>query len=113
MKGRSTVLRGRFPRIITPYFVLVLSLLTTGVTYVKVRELFEDRDHARFNDLVGSAQESIKQRVNRYVDECLGIRGFYAANRQVDRQEWHRFVNSLEIQRRYPGIEYVGYSEQV
>jgi signal transduction histidine kinase len=40
----------------------------------------------------------------------LGARGFFASSVQVDRPEFHAYVENLELRQRYPGIQGIGLS---
>lgn len=52
----------------------------------------------------------IEQRLDSYAQVLHGSRGVFIASQQVDRGEFRNFVSSLELERRYPGIQGVGFS---
>jgi signal transduction histidine kinase len=44
-------------------------------------------------------------RLQIYFDTLHAMQGVYAVNNRIDRQQFHRFVNQLKIDRRYPGFQ--------
>lgn len=52
----------------------------------------------------------IEQRLDSYAQVLRGARGLFVASQQVGRNGFRDFVSSLELQRRYPGIQGVGFS---
>jgi PAS domain S-box-containing protein len=95
------------------YLVLLLSLVPTGLAYYRVRISVENHDRSRFERVVRDSQMAIAERLPRYVDEMLGVRGLFAANKIVDPDQWQRYLASLEIPQLYPGIRALGYLQRV
>lgn len=52
----------------------------------------------------------IEQRLDSYAQVLRGARGLFVASQQVGRNGFRDFVSSLELERRYPGIQGVGFS---
>ncbi|GBG13102.1 uncharacterized protein NMK_0640 [Novimethylophilus kurashikiensis] len=52
----------------------------------------------------------IEQRLDAYAQILRGARGLFVASQQVERNEFHDFVSSLDLERRYPGILGIGLS---
>lgn len=52
----------------------------------------------------------IEQRLASYEQVLRGIRGLYVASERVERNEFHDYVTSLDLAKRYPGIQGVGFS---
>src|SRR5580692_9617525 len=90
-------LRQHVRRMRIAYLVLALSLATTALVYYRVRINVDNREHARFERAVQAEKLSIEQRIPRYVDEMLGLRGLFAANGTVRTQQWHQFLGSIEF----------------
>jgi PAS domain S-box-containing protein len=95
------------------YAVLMLSLIATAVVYYRVKVNVEAREKTRFERVVGEKEAAIEQRIPRYVDEILGVRGLFAANGTVNSDQWQKYLGSMDIQRLYPGIRSLGYVAQV
>jgi len=104
--------RGNWP----PYFVLAIALVLTALAtaYVdytsrSMAATGRDRDKLRFKNSVAQTQESVSARLDKYVSILRGTAGLFAASQKVERVEFHRFVERLNLQLQYPGILGVGY----
>ncbi len=53
----------------------------------------------------------IEQRLASYEQVLRGVRGLYYASQRVERSEFRSYVSSMDLQRRYPGIQGVGYAQ--
>ncbi len=62
---------------------------------------------------VGDAQDAIASRVRAYSDLLLGIRGLFFAENAVGRDEFRRYIENLDLNHRYPGIQVIHYSRRV
>jgi PAS domain S-box-containing protein len=113
MEEAFSFLRKHFMQIRIAYLVLGLSLVPAGLIYYRVRVNVEAKDRARFEQVVREQQGGIEQRIPRYVDEMLAVRGLFVASSSVTAEEWQKYVSSLQIEQRYPGIRALGYLEQV
>ncbi|MDB6111155.1 MAG: multi-sensor hybrid histidine kinase [Pedosphaera sp.] len=113
MKEVFSNLRKHFIRMRIAYLVLALSLVPTGFIYYRVKTNVEGRNQARFDRIVQEQQAVIEQRMPRYVDEMLAVRGLFAASSSVTADEWQKYVSHLQIEQHYPGIRGIGYLEQV
>src|SRR5262245_31201329 len=102
--------RGRALRSWLPYGVLISSLvLTAAVTYAAANAI-ESKDRLRFDLAVQRTHTAIKNRLETYIAMLLSGSGLFAANGDVTRDEFRAFVDRLDLQRRYPGIQGIGYS---
>lgn len=48
--------------------------------------------------------------MTRYTNILQSGIGFFKGSRHVDRQEWHDFIQALDIQKNYPGMQGIGYT---
>jgi signal transduction histidine kinase/ActR/RegA family two-component response regulator len=99
--------RGNGDRIL-PWFVLgVLIVLTLAVTmYVWISIRAADR--ARFENAVDSTSDAISSRLGTYVNVLTGTRGLLVADPTLPRDSLRAYIRSLNVARRYPGIQGVG-----
>jgi two-component system, OmpR family, sensor kinase len=96
-----------------PYFVLTFSLLVTiGVTYLFYTSS-EGKDAARFKQEVVQIDTSINNRMRTYVAILKGGRGFVETVGEINRQNFRRFVSSLDLKRNYAGVQGIGYAKRV
>jgi len=60
------------------------------------------------------AQFAIRQRLTAYQEVLRGGVGLFAAtDNQVTRAAWHTYVNTLAIDKNYPGIQGIGFAKQI
>lgn len=90
----------------------ILSLCVIGTISVTT---FVDRSlnieaETRFKDQTTTATTAIQDRIEVYINALEGAKGLLAASDVVERKEWKAYVDSLNIQENYPGIQGIGYS---
>ena len=95
------------------YGVLVISLLLTALAYYYVRQNAEAQAHARFEETTQATQEAIERRTKAYLDAMFGAGGLFYASRSVTRQEWDNYVEGIEPERRFEGLQALSYAERV
>jgi PAS domain S-box-containing protein len=93
-----------------PYWVLISSLLLTAAVTYAAANAIESKDRLRFDLAVQRTSAAIKNRLETYIAMLLSGTGLFAANEDVNRDKFHAFVDRLDLQRRYPGIQGIGYS---
>ena len=67
----------------------------------------------RFENTVTDAQNAVESRVRAYSDVLLGAKGLFIASDSVRRDEFRDYVDSLDLNRRYPGITAVLYAQRI
>lgn len=70
-------------------------------------------NHQYFNQLVFQTEKSILKRYALYEQALLGGLGLFNASNFVDYQEWKKYVSTLNIDSSLPGINGVGFIENV
>jgi PAS domain S-box-containing protein len=88
---------------------LACLLATLAVTALFWRSV-QTRDRARFENVVESVRDRIKDRLETYQAVLLATGGLFGVDRRVTASDFRRFLAPLELQRRYPGIQGVGFS---
>jgi PAS domain S-box-containing protein len=97
----------------TPLAVLFLSLLATALVTLYVARTNAQLDRARFETAVAETHQRIDQRLQTYVNLLRSTSGLVAANPVITRGEFRRYVDRLDVQRLYPGIQGIGFTERV
>lgn len=88
-------------------FVGILSSLILGYrTYTNNLE----KEQIQFNSLTKNVIQQIKNRMATYREILYSGVGFFEASHHVSREEWHIFVNKLQLKELFPGIQGLGYS---
>ena len=67
----------------------------------------------KFESAVEDARDTVDARIRAYSDVLLGARGLFIASETVSRGEFRDYIESLDLGRRYPGIEAVSYAQRI
>ncbi len=118
--SRTRAVRAGFVRIAehlrrsaAAYGVLLISLLLTALAYHYVRQNVEAQTRTRFDEITQATQEAIERRTKAYLDAMFGARGLFYASRSVTREEWGTFVEGIEPERRFEGLQALSYAQRV
>jgi signal transduction histidine kinase len=79
--------------------------LTAWTCYFVMEEQQKLQVRAGFQRDAEKVARDTQNRMQIYFDTLHGMKGVYAVNDRIDRQHFHRFVNELKIERRYPGFQ--------
>ena len=106
--------RGRIRTIAFPILLVLLTGLTAiyflqNAAFNAARQIQQDN----FDYQVRETVLRVEQRLMAYEQVLLGARGLYAASKEVDRNEFRDYVDSLNLARQYPGIQGIGFSQIV
>jgi signal transduction histidine kinase len=93
--------------------VLIISLLLTALAYYYVRQNVEAQTRARFDETTQATQEAIERRTKAYLDAMFGARGLFYASESVTRGEWDDYVEGIEPNERFEGLQALSYAERV
>ncbi|HUR82156.1 MAG TPA: CHASE domain-containing protein [Thermoanaerobaculia bacterium] len=96
-----------------PWYVfgvfVVLTLLATSYVWRSTRAA----DHARFINAAQAARDAITARLDTYINVLTATRGLMASNPALPRNALRDYIRSHEVQRRYPGIQGIGFTLRV
>ena len=87
-------------------------VLSAAASYWAAYQLERDA-RAKFEIAVADAKDSIERRIQAYADVLHGVRGLFSASESVSRDAFRRYVASLDLKQRYPGIQLVSFSRRV
>src|SRR5512145_889571 len=90
------------------YIVLAISLAGTVVGAGAAERSARQADLRRFDEAIDRAAHEISRRMMEYVSALYGARALLEANGTQDRASFHRYVESLELGRRAPGLQGLG-----
>lgn len=99
-------------RIFLPYLILVLGLGFTFLVSNLVSRLASAQDQSRFRMLVEEIDDHIRAKVQTSIALLRAGKGLFGASDDVDAHEFHRFVEQIELQKNYPGIQGIGFSQR-
>jgi PAS domain S-box-containing protein len=67
----------------------------------------------RFDEEAGRIAAALSERMQVYEDVLHGAAGLFAASSSVEREEWRAYLQSVSIEKRFPGIDGVGFEAYV
>src|SRR3990170_3228603 len=105
--------RARRGRAFLPWALLAVVALGSAAAANYVAESARTRDQLRFEAAAQQAHEAIRERVEGYIALLRATSGLFAAVSEVDRALFHAYVERLDLQRRYPGLQGIGFSKRV
>ncbi|MCD9187802.1 MAG: CHASE domain-containing protein [Pyrinomonadaceae bacterium] len=93
------------------YLVLaVLILLSIGITYIFYTSS-RNKDIARFTNESKRLKSAIENRVNLYIALLKGTRGFVEASTEMNNEKFSKYVNSLDLENNYTGVQGIGFTQ--
>ena len=91
-----------------PHGVFLLGALVAAIVFSSVLINQRGIDARHLATISNRIQGHIQDRIGIYANAMRGGASLYAAARSVDQLGWRRYVETLDIQRRYPGIRGLG-----
>nr|WP_297350389.1 CHASE domain-containing protein [uncultured Caldimonas sp.] len=85
---------------------------TIGAWHLVARNT--EREAVQKLDVLASLQRArILERLRLYEQALRGARGLFDASSEVDGFEWHRYIESLDLEDSYPGVQALGFAERL
>jgi CHASE1-domain containing sensor protein len=97
--------------LVPAYLILALGLATTGLaTWLTTRDVLET-GRIEFESLTDGIARNFAEALRAYEQVLRGGAGLFRAVPSVDREQWRVYVNSLELEKDFPGIQGVGFAK--
>ena len=103
---------GRYLRLL-PVAVLLLGILATWLAWRLAEGAVEDRAQLEFRLAVDTKADEIVDRLRAYELMLRGAAGLFFASDHVSRDEFRTYLEILQVQKDYPGIQGLGFAEAV
>ena len=98
---------------LTPYLVLLSALCLTAITAVELhRKERRDLEFA-FQDKVKELKHTLQTRMKSQEQILLGVAGLFAASASVEREEFKKYIEQLQLAKNFQGHLGVGYTAWV
>ncbi len=91
------------------WIVLAISLAASVGGWFIARKHEELTARKRFDEEVSRIQTALSERMSIYEDVLHGGLGLYAASHSVERAEWRAYVETVSVNKRFPGIDGLGF----
>jgi diguanylate cyclase (GGDEF)-like protein len=95
------------------YLAFAVCLFATLVSWHISRQHAVDSAREKFNQEVYTSRNAINLRMQSYEQILRGGVGLFSASIDVSRDEWQRYVSSLDVEQAYPGVQGIGYAPVV
>jgi PAS domain S-box-containing protein len=95
------------------WLVLTLSLTLTGWLWYNLKESRSQTNYAQFERRVERVKTAIINRMATYEQALQGGVALFNTLPSVSRTQWHEYVKHLQINRHYPGIQGMGFSQRI
>lgn len=110
MTWRGTAVRS------LPMVAMSILLVPLGLTFYAWKisgEIAYDQAEAEFAALAGEHERALLHRLDSYQSALLGGAGFFQGSVAVSRSEWRRYVQALQADINFPGVNGIGWIEAV
>lgn len=97
----------------TPWIVLVFSIAITIFAAFLVNNGITKSTEEKLDAQVIDTKNRIEHRIQAYEQVLSGAKGLFAASQNITRKEWKTFVDIQLIEKRFPGIQGVGFSKLI
>jgi signal transduction histidine kinase len=90
--------------------VLVIGVAASFFVFFLVRDSVESVARLRFEREANDAHGIIEDRLRSYADVLYGLRALFASQGTINRLQFHRFIESLDLKHRYPAFDSFNYA---
>ncbi len=99
-------------RVLLPYLILLLGFCFTLLVYHYFSKLTQEQDRLTFDRSVQQIQDQVKLRIETSITLLRAGTGLFAASDTVNGAEFDRFVQQIQLEKNYPGVQGIGYSRR-
>lgn len=93
--------------------VLLVSLSTSITVYYLVDRNSQNDTRVRFDYYKQLLITKMQNQMDQYAQALRGAAGLFYGSSEVTRTDWKHYVDTLDIQGYYPGIQGMGYSQMI
>jgi len=98
---------------ITTWLILAFSLLFSGLVWYWTDQLVLQRANDRFAFQSQEIKQNIIDRMDDYQSILRGGVALFKASKSVEHHEWKSYVEGLNIQKYFPGIQGLGFAQVI
>lgn len=93
-----------------PWLVFVLGLVLTGLYWNDARRLADTRMQMEFEHSFETMLIKVQERIKAHEQVLRSVVALFDSSENVERHEFRTFIAGLHLEKRYPGIQGVGFS---
>jgi len=98
---------------VLPWVVLAIGIPASIFLFSVMKDAVEDVAGLRFERYASDVKHIIEARVRSYADVLYGLQALFATQDPISRVQFRRYVESLELNERYPGFDVMNYAAHV
>lgn len=98
---------------LAPWLVLGISLTITYVLWEQARSSSIQEQRIEFNSRVSDVVDRIERHIAYYEQVLHGVRAFYLNQHEMERREFAGFIESLDVENNFPGIQGISFAPLV
>ncbi|AMQ90181.1 EAL domain-containing protein [Marinobacter sp. LQ44] len=95
------------------WLVFFVAVATTLLLWQVSIRLVEDRTEAHFRTQSLQLKSAIEERLLNYEQVLAGSSGLFSVAGEVTRDQWREYVEKVDIDRYYPGIQGIGFVQRI
>ena len=99
--------------LILSILVFFASLVATVTFWFNYRENLQEQAQTKFENETARISSLISTRFTRYEVALRGAQGLFAVSEEITRDQWKKYVNTLDISKNFPGILAFAYVQLV
>ena len=96
-----------------PTFTLTATLIFTAILSGYIHYNISRESQLRFTGLTDDLTERLQSRLAHYEDLLLQTRALFFAEKSVTRKLFHDYIKGLDLEKRFPGAQGIGYLEKI
>lgn len=93
----------------TAWVILAVSLALTAAAWYVARQAVHGSTADRFEYQTEEIENAIRDKTNVYEQVLWGSAGLFNASSEVSRDEWNKYVSSLDLAKNWPGVQAMGF----
>ncbi len=97
----------------TAWIVLAAGIVLSAAASYWTANQVEREAKLKFEDAVTDAQAAAESRIRAYSEVLLGVRELFIASDFVSRSVFRDYIDSLDLNRRYPGVQGINYGHRI
>ena len=95
------------------WIVLFIALAATGGGWFIARKHDEFAARKQFDEEASRIKTALSERMSVYENVLHGCAGLFAASTSVERSEWRTYVEAVSVNKRFPGMNGIGFIADV
>jgi diguanylate cyclase (GGDEF)-like protein/PAS domain S-box-containing protein len=96
-----------------PWLILLLGCLLSWRNFDDMRHREREMTGARFELRASEMVLGLEQRIERNAEMLRGVAGLFASSQEVSRQEFHIYIERMQLSRYHPGLQGVGFAQRL